>query len=283
LTRIAVVSDTHVPRFAHRLPAALAIVAAQRPAAILHCGDFTSLEAVSALEAIAPLEGVAGNNDGQEIVARFARRTIITVYGARIGLVHGDGARGTTPQRARAAFADESVAAILFGHSHIPSCQRSDEGWLINPGSPTDKRRQARFSFAVLDIRMRNGSTAAHLLRYACSTETRTTCSVKYHEREYGGSRERGETLDVAVATSGSLSTIARRLLGRCDFRRRRVRPASTTSGPHGSSPVHGSSSARPVSRQHVYPRSCVERRYSYRIMWAFLRTSSRAINQPLG
>ncbi len=150
--RIIVVSDTHVPRFARRLPRALAMVAAQRPDAILHCGDFTSLEAVRALETIAPVDGVAGNNDGPEIVVRFGRRKVITVSGVRIGLVHGDGARGTTLQRARAAFADEAVDAILFGHSHIPLCGRSDERWMINPGSPTDKRRQARFSFAVLDI-----------------------------------------------------------------------------------------------------------------------------------
>ncbi|MBC5801056.1 MAG: metallophosphoesterase [Candidatus Eremiobacteraeota bacterium] len=152
MTRIVVVSDTHVPRFARRLSAALAIVAAQRPAAILHCGDFTSLEVVRALEEVAPVDGVAGNNDGPDIVARFGRRKVIKMDGARLGLVHGDGTRGTTPQRARAAFADESVDVILFGHSHIPLCERSGERWMINPGSPTDKRRQARFSVAVLDI-----------------------------------------------------------------------------------------------------------------------------------
>ncbi|MDQ2908724.1 MAG: metallophosphatase family protein [Candidatus Eremiobacteraeota bacterium] len=152
MCRIAVVSDTHVPRFAHRLPAALARVAAERPTGILHCGDFTSLDVVGVLETIAPVDGVAGNNDGPEVVARFGRRKIVTVGGVRIGLVHGDGSRGTTAGRARAAFADESVAVILFGHSHIPLCERSEERWLVNPGSSTDKRRQARFSFAVLDI-----------------------------------------------------------------------------------------------------------------------------------
>ncbi len=149
---VAVVSDTHVPRFARRLPAALERVAAYRPAAILHCGDFTSLAAVTALQAIAPLDGVAGNNDGQELARRFGRCKIVTVEGVRIGIVHGDGPRGTTAARARAAFANEEVDAVLFGHSHVPSCERSGERWFINPGSPTDKRRQPRFSFAVLRI-----------------------------------------------------------------------------------------------------------------------------------
>lgn len=152
LTRVVVVSDTHLPRFAHRLPAARAIIEAQQPAMILHCGDFTSVGAVSTLETIAPVDGVAGNNDGPDIIARFGLRKVITVEGVRLGLVHGDGTRGTTQHRALTAFADEAVDVILFGHSHIPLYQRSDERWLINPGSPTDKRRQTRFSFAVLDI-----------------------------------------------------------------------------------------------------------------------------------
>ncbi len=128
------------------------MIAAEQPATILHCGDFTSLKAVKPFEAIAPFDGVAGNNDGEKIVARFGRRKIITVEGAKLGLVHGDGIWRTTLHRARAAFADESVDAILFGHSHIPLHQRKDDRWFINPGSLTDKRRQPRYSFAVLDI-----------------------------------------------------------------------------------------------------------------------------------
>ncbi len=152
VTRIVVVSDTHVPRFARRFAAALTVVSAQRPDAILHCGDFTSLAAVGELQRIAPLDGVAGNNDGTELVARFGRRKVLTIEGVRLGLVHGDGVLGTTMRRASAAFADERVDAILFGHSHVPSCQRIDGRWIVNPGSPTDKRRQPRFSIAVLDI-----------------------------------------------------------------------------------------------------------------------------------
>jgi putative phosphoesterase len=150
--RIAVVSDTHVPRFASRLRAALERVAAARPDLILHCGDLTSLEATEALARIGPVEAVAGNNDGPEIVARYGRRRIVTAGGVRIGMVHGDGRRGTTLGRARAAFAEERVDAIAFGHSHIPYVERHEGVWLVNPGSPTDRRRQPRFSFAILDV-----------------------------------------------------------------------------------------------------------------------------------
>ena len=72
---------------------------------------------------------------------------------ASVGLVHGDGAGGTTAARARSAFEGVGVAAVLFGHSHIPHLERLPDGvWLFNPGSPTDKRHQPRYSFGILDV-----------------------------------------------------------------------------------------------------------------------------------
>jgi hypothetical protein len=111
----------------------------------------TEPAAIAAFERIAPVEAVAGNNDGPEIVARFGRRKILTLEGRRIGLIHGDGRRGTTLGRAQNAFAGEALDAIAFGHSHVPYLQQHDGVWVVNPGSPTDKRRQPRFSFALLE------------------------------------------------------------------------------------------------------------------------------------
>ena len=141
-----------MPRFARHLPEALARVAAEGPHAIVHCGDFTSLDVVAPFERIAPFYGVAGNNDGPEILARFGRRRVVELAQRRFGVVHGDGARGTTLGRARAAFASERVDAILFGHSHVPYLERHAGTIVLNPGSATDKRRQPRFSFAVLEV-----------------------------------------------------------------------------------------------------------------------------------
>jgi len=149
--KIAVVSDTHLPRFAARLDAALARVAAEHPDLILHCGDLTTLDATIALERIAPVDAVAGNNDGEEIVRRYGRSKIIRAGTWHIGRVQGDGRRGTTRGRARAAFEGHSLDAIVFGHSHIPYLERHDDTWVVNPGSITDKRRQSRFSFAVFE------------------------------------------------------------------------------------------------------------------------------------
>lgn len=150
---IGLVSDTHLPHFGRALPEPLVRHFREaRVELILHMGDFVTPLAIELLEAIAPVEGIAGNNDPPEIVERFGRKRIIAAGGARIGLVHGDGMRGTTLERARRTFANDAVDAICFGHSHQPYAVRHGKVWLINPGSPTDKRREARYSFGILRV-----------------------------------------------------------------------------------------------------------------------------------
>ena len=160
---VGVVSDTHLPRFGDRLPTALLRgLARARVELLLHLGDFTGPEVPRLLEAVAPLEAVAGNNDPPALVRRFGRRKILTVGGIRIGMVHGDGTSGTTVGRSVAAFAGEPVDVICFGHSHQPLREGRDGRWLVNPGSPTDKRRQARYSYAIL--RIENGRALPRLV-----------------------------------------------------------------------------------------------------------------------
>jgi len=167
VTAIGVVSDTHFPRFGRTLPRALE--AGLRRAAvtrILHCGDLTDLLAVPLFEAIAPFDAVAGNNDGAEIRKHFARRKVLEVDGIRIGMVHGDGSRGTTKDRALEAFAEGEVDVVLFGHSHRPLVTRERGVIVANPGSPTDKRLNPLYSYAILTI----AEGKAHVrLRYYAS------------------------------------------------------------------------------------------------------------------
>ena len=143
--KVGVVADTHLPRFGTRLPAALADgLRDARVGLIVHVGDFTGLEIPALFEALAPLEAVAGNNDPPALVRRFGRRKIVRAGGARLGLVHGDGRAGTTLSRSVAAFGPDEVDIVCFGHSHQPLCERRGALWLVNPGSPTDKRREPR-------------------------------------------------------------------------------------------------------------------------------------------
>jgi putative phosphoesterase len=156
--RIGVVADTHLPRFGRALPRAL--VYGLRDASveqILHLGDWTHPLAVALLEDLAPVDGVAGNNDPPTLVERFGLVKVVQIDGVRLGLTHGHlGAGRTTPERAQDIFAHEpDLGAILFGHSHIPLVTApAHEGrpWLINPGSPTDKRRQPRFTWVLLTL-----------------------------------------------------------------------------------------------------------------------------------
>ena len=164
--KIGLVGDTHLPRFGRRIPLALANgLREERVELIVHVGDFTGPEVPALFEAIAPLEAVAGNNDPPALRERFGHRKILDVAGTRLGVIHGDGRAGTTVSRSRAAFADDPVDVICFGHSHQPLCERRDSVWLVNPGSPTDKRRQPRYSYAILDIEGGSGRAAPRLLR----------------------------------------------------------------------------------------------------------------------
>ena len=153
MTKIGVVSDTHFPRFGRALPRALER-GLRRAAvtAILHLGDMTDLLAVPLFEAIAPFDAVAGNNDGDLIRERFGRRKIVRVEDVRVGMVHGDGKRGTTKSRALDAFAAGEVDVVLFGHSHRPVVGRERGVLIANPGSPTDKRLNPLYSYAILTV-----------------------------------------------------------------------------------------------------------------------------------
>ena len=153
MTRVGVVSDTHFPRFGRALPRALERGLRRAGVSrILHLGDLTDLLAVPLFEAIAPFDAVAGNNDGNEIRERFGRRKIIRIEGVRVGMVHGDGKRGTTRSRALEGFDDGEVDVVLYGHSHRPYVGRHGALLVANPGSPTDKRLNPLYSYAILTV-----------------------------------------------------------------------------------------------------------------------------------
>ena len=154
-TRVGVVSDTHLPRFGRRLPGALVrgLVDA-RVERIFHLGDFTADFVPDLFESIAPLDAVAGNNDRPELVERFGRRRVVDVEGVRFGLTHGDlGPGQTTTERAARSFGADEVDVVLCGHSHIPVVTDLGDGRRhLNPGSPTDKRRQAAYSWGLVEV-----------------------------------------------------------------------------------------------------------------------------------
>ena len=149
--RVLVLADTHMPSRARAFPAPV-LAALQEANLIIHAGDFASLEVLDELQTFAPVVAVYGNVDPPEVRMRLPRRIIISVGRFRIGIVHGDGGPRTTIERAAQAFAFEDVDCIVFGHSHQPLCRREDDVLFLNPGSPTDKRHQSKYSFAWLHV-----------------------------------------------------------------------------------------------------------------------------------
>ena len=138
---IAVISDTHLPRGARRLPDACVerIAAADL---LLHAGDFSTLDVLHDLEAIGPpVVGVHGNVDSAELRRVLPAERVVEAGGARIAMVHDAGPRAGRLERLRACFG-ERADLVVFGHSHMPLHQQAGDGLQIfNPGSPTERRR----------------------------------------------------------------------------------------------------------------------------------------------
>ncbi|MSQ10984.1 MAG: metallophosphoesterase [Dehalococcoidia bacterium] len=149
MVNILVLADTHIAKAGFRLPEPL-VAALTQADLILHAGDITSAAVLRELERHAPVHAVAGNNDDPELCRSLPERTIVEAAGYRVGVVHGHGAKGTTFERAQAAFAVAEVDCVVFGHSHQPRIERLGGRLYLNSGSPTQRRREPLWSYAWL-------------------------------------------------------------------------------------------------------------------------------------
>jgi putative phosphoesterase len=143
---VVIVADTHVPARARDLPAPLwaAIEAAD---VVVHAGDWVSEALLDAFEARSrTLIGVYGNNDGPGLRRRLPEVARAELGGVRLAVVHETGPAKGREDRCAARFPDADV--LVFGHSHIPWDTTAETGLrLLNPGSPTDRRRQPHCTF----------------------------------------------------------------------------------------------------------------------------------------
>lgn len=150
MTRIVVLSDTHVsPRSTRQLPDEVYRNLAATDL-ILHAGDLVSLDMLRELEGFAPVHAVLGNND-HELLGLLPERFEVEVEGIRFGLVHDSGDRQGRAARMRRWFPDADV--VVFGHSHEPCNEAGDaDQVLFNPGSSTWKRRAPSHTFGVIEV-----------------------------------------------------------------------------------------------------------------------------------
>jgi putative phosphoesterase len=140
-TRLLLLADTHVPRRARDLPPEVwrEVEAAD---VVLHAGDWADVSLLDALDArAARLVGVWGNNDHGALREWLPEVAVAEIDGVRFGVVHETGPSAGRERRCSERFPDLDV--LVFGHSHIPWDTTTPTGLrLLNPGSPTDRRRQ---------------------------------------------------------------------------------------------------------------------------------------------
>jgi putative phosphoesterase len=137
--RLAIISDTHMPRGPRALPAEC-VERLRAADAILHAGDLVALEVLELLESLGPpVYAVHGNVDEPEVRIRLPAVRLIDAAGARIVMTHDGGPADDRLARLRRRFADAD--AVVFGHSHLPLHEQRDGFHIFNPGSPTERRR----------------------------------------------------------------------------------------------------------------------------------------------
>lgn len=146
---LLVMSDTHLRDAAKMPPALLAL--AQRADHIVHAGDHSTLEITAVLETFAPVTAVCGNVEEPQVAERLPVLAFTNVGEVRVGVVHDAGQR--EGRHARLARRLPDCRIRVYGHSHLPEVSRlRDRSWVINPGSPTQRRRAPFHSVAWITL-----------------------------------------------------------------------------------------------------------------------------------
>ena len=117
---------------------------------ILHAGDLSSLAFLEELRNLGPpVAAVCGNADESALKALLPAQRVVEVEGVGIGMTHVPGAAAGREARIAARF--PGCAAVVYGHTHVAQVARVGEMWILNPGSPTERRR-ASAGYSMLEL-----------------------------------------------------------------------------------------------------------------------------------
>jgi putative phosphoesterase len=153
---LAIISDTHLPCGPRELPGAC-LERLRAAEAIIHAGDLSTLSELAQLQALGPpVTAVHGNVDNAATRAALPETVRLGFHGHELAVVHDAGdARGRL-RRLRRRF--PGAAAVIFGHSHLPLHEADADGFqIVNPGSPTERRRAPRHTMALARADPRRG------------------------------------------------------------------------------------------------------------------------------
>ncbi|MCG6567628.1 metallophosphoesterase [Tessaracoccus sp. ZS01] len=150
--KLVILADTHLPKRARDLPPEV-WAAIETTDVVLHAGDWVEPALLDEVERRAGGRhvGVHGNNDDAVLRQRLPEVARTVIGGVRFAVVHETGPAAGREKRMDAAFPDTDV--LVFGHSHIPWDTVTPAGMrLLNPGSPTDRRRQPVGTFMTATV-----------------------------------------------------------------------------------------------------------------------------------
>ena len=161
--RLAIISDTHLPRGARAIPQRC-LDECRDAGAILHAGDLVDLAVLELLRSLGPpVHAICGNVDGASVRAILPRRLERDFDGVRIGMLHEPGPAAGRLARLRAAF--PRCDAVVFGHTHIPEHAEDGGFQIFNPGSPTERRRAPAHTMGIATIEAGRATFELHVVQ----------------------------------------------------------------------------------------------------------------------
>lgn len=161
--RLAIISDTHMPRGTRRIPDAC-LERCRSASAILHAGDLVDLSVLELLRTLGPpVHAIHGNVDGASVRAVLPARLELDFDGVRVGMVHVPGPAQGRLDSLRAAF--PRCDAVIFGHTHVPEHAERDGFQIFNPGSPTERRGAPAHTMGLATIAAGRIAFEHHVVR----------------------------------------------------------------------------------------------------------------------
>ena len=148
--KIGVISDTHIPVFAKKLPQKV-YDCFKDCDLIIHVGDAIEMSVIEELSRIAETKAVCGNMDDPEMKECLPEKMLFSVAGKKIGVMHGRGPGVKVVQIAEKMFGNKADI-VIFGHSHLPYNEKRNGVLFFNPGSATDWTNAPYCSFGIIEI-----------------------------------------------------------------------------------------------------------------------------------
>jgi hypothetical protein len=147
---VAAISDTHLPRGTRRIPDSC-LERLRTADLILHGGDISTLAVLEELRALGPpVHAVFGNADEPAVRELLPKELVVEAGGARIGMAHVPGPRAGREERLVKRF--PGCDAVIYGHTHLSEVMREGGVWILNPGSPTERRKAPTHTMLLLEI-----------------------------------------------------------------------------------------------------------------------------------